>query len=311
MYDYDIIGYDADLEYGLGAVESEIAAMERGFVYGPPSDYGDLTDLGEFAGAGGAAAGTAAGAAAVPAAAGVVAAKGFGVSAAAPWAAATATACVSNPIGWAVCGGSAILGGTAGALASWRASVKNIARLKAKIKKLRETMKIKVSAARSAGKKRRLKRRYDRRIRRAQKRLDRIERVMKRRIERRLSKQKGLTARQQRLARALGLRVGGRKAMPGQKQLAALARQGRRKKRRGSRGTGALMQRMMDRQGGNLPASDELPDASIDTGLDNGFDTGMDLAADKPIYTKPWFIGLVGIVVIGGAIYARGGQKAA
>jgi len=183
--------------------------------------------------------------------------------------------------------------------------------LKAKIKRLRETMKIKVSAARSAGKKRRLERRYDRRIRRAQKRLDRIERVMKRRIERRLSKQKGLTARQQRLARALGLRVGGRKAMPGQKQLTALARQERMKQRRVKRRGGRLMRRVRDQAGGDLPASDELPDASIDTGLDNGFDTGMDLAADKPIYKQPWFIGLVGIVVIGGAIYARGGQKAA
>ena len=71
------------------------------------------------------------------------------------------------------------------------------------------------------------------------------------------------------------------------------------------------MRRVRDQAGGDLPASDELPDASIDTGLDNGFDTGMDLAADKPIYQQPWFLALAGIVVIGGAIYARGGQKAA
>jgi hypothetical protein len=308
MYDYDLNGYDADLEYGLGAVEAEIAAMERGFAYGPPSDYGDLTDLGDFAGAGGAAAGAAGGtvaaAGAIKGSAAIAAAVGGGGAVPATLAA----ACIGPQA--IVCAAAGVVGGTAGALASWRASVKNVARLKAKIKRLRETMKIKVSAARSAGKKRRLKRRYDRRIRRAQKRLDRIERVMKRRIERRLSKQKGLTARQQRLARSLGLRVGGRKAMPGQKQLTALARQERRKQRRVKRGGAgrlALRQALRDRQGGDLPASGDLPEAS----LDNGFDEGMDLPVEQPIYKQPWFIGLVGIVVIGGAIYARGGQKAA
>lgn len=78
---------------------------------------------------------------------------------------------------------------------TYRATARNIARLKAKIKRLKREIKTS-----SRGRKFRLKKR----LARAERRLERIERVVRRRVEKRKARGKDLTRRQQRLLDALG-----------------------------------------------------------------------------------------------------------
>jgi hypothetical protein len=77
---------------------------------------------------------------------------------------------------------------------TYRATSRNIARLKAKIKRLKREIKTS-----SRGKRFRLRKR----LARAQRRLERIQRVVRKRVERRKAKGKDLTKRQQRLVAAL------------------------------------------------------------------------------------------------------------
>jgi len=86
---------------------------------------------------------------------------------------------------------AAVVGGVG---ASYRATSRNIARLKSKIKRLKREVKTS-----SGGKKARKRKR----LARAQRRLERIQRVVRKRVERRKAKGKDLTKRQKRLVAAL------------------------------------------------------------------------------------------------------------
>tara|TARA_Y100001973_G_C5084672_1_gene274219 strand:- start:4 stop:633 length:630 start_codon:yes stop_codon:yes gene_type:complete len=83
---------------------------------------------------------------------------------------------------------------TLGFASTYRASARNIARLKSKIKRLKREIK-----TASRGRKFRLRKR----LARAQRRLERIQRVVRKRVERRKAKGKDLTRRQKRLLAAL------------------------------------------------------------------------------------------------------------
>jgi len=249
-HDAYLSGLDLGIEHDLGALELELAGMEHALVHG--IGYGDLGARGAGA------AGAAAGAAALPAYVGLATAAGVGA--------------------------------TAGALTSWRASVKNVARLKAKIKKLKIQLRSKLKSTRSAGRKRRLKRRYARRIKRAEKRIARILRVMKRRIKRRRAKGKDLTARQKRMRAALGM---GRKRKAGRRRLMMA-------KRRAALRGGAPSEFAPD----GLPEITSAEDAGLTSaGEDDLLDIADDAAlADEPIYKQPWFLAVAGTVVIGGIL---------
>ena len=266
-------GIDLGIEHDLGALELELAGVEYGMVHG--IGYGDLGARG--AGAAGAAGGTVAAAGGMTALSATTAGTGI------------VAACINNPISAAVCGSAAVIGGAVGALTSWRASVKNVARLKAKIESLKTKMKAKIKGARTSGRKRRLKRRYERRIKRAEKRIARIIRVMKRRIERRQGKGKDLTARQKRMKAALGM---GRKKRKKRKAKPAPKQSGR-----------------YATKSGNLPDADGLPaitraeDAMLDADMAAEGDGDLFDMEDDPIYKQPWFLAVAGVVAIGGVIY--------
>lgn len=184
------------MDVGLHALEAELGALEAA-VFGAFGAGGALaTGVGASGAAlvgGGAllASGTTVGGTAAGVAAGtsVLASVGTG-----------------SLVGAAVIGAPvAAVGGAAAFLASYRATSRNVQRLKAVIAKYRRKI---VDTQRIYGKKsprvaaRRI-RWYRARIKMARRRLDRIERVMKRRIERRQAKGKDLTARQERMLAAL------------------------------------------------------------------------------------------------------------
>lgn len=169
------------LAFELGALEAELDAIHAD-MHGV--HYGDLGADGRGA--------TAAGATAAGAAGGATALTVIGGGSLTAGASSTAALVGGSVAAGGLAAGAVALAPVAAAiavpvagyswLASWRASTKNVARLQAKIRRLRQDMKVKVASARSSGKKRRLKRRYQRRIDRAKNRLDRIKRVMRRRI---------------------------------------------------------------------------------------------------------------------------------
>jgi hypothetical protein len=187
----------------------------------------------------------------------------------------------------------------------YAANVKNIARLKARIKRLKATRDARLAGVKWAGRKRRIKRRYDRRIRRAQKRLDRIERVMRRRIAKRLEAGKELTRRQRRIQAALR---SGRMSPAVGRRLKALALRSTAAPTPGgliSAPTGTYAtDALPDGDTDLLPGAGDLPESSMDAGLDL-------LPEEQPIYKQPWFVGMVGIAVLGGILYTTRKDKAA
>ena len=194
--------------------------------------------------------------------------------------------------------------------AGYAANARNIARLKARIKRLKATRDARLAGIKWEGRKRRIKRRYDRRIKRAEKRLARIERVMKKRIAKRLEAGKELTRRQRRIQAALRSgRMSPAVARVQQARLKALALRstaaptpgGLTSEPTGTYATDALP----DGDASVLPAAGDLPESSMDAGLDL-------LPEEQPIYKQPWFVGVVGIAVIGGILYTtrKPGAKA-
>ncbi len=183
---YRMAQQDAQAEMGalameLGALEAELHAL----AFEMDNDGGFYGDLG--ADGRGATAAGAAGAGAAGAAGGAYALTGGGalVGTGAGAAGMIGAGGAATAIGLtAVVAPAALAAGGAAWALSWRASSKNIARLQKKIKALRRKMKLKVAAAKTRGRKRRLKRRYQRRIDRAKNRLDSIRRRMRRRIAR-------------------------------------------------------------------------------------------------------------------------------
>jgi hypothetical protein len=132
---------------------------------------------------------------------------------------------------------------------------------------------------------------------------------MKRRIERRLSKSKSLTARQIRLAKALGIKVPGqgggrrrrrrRRLSPKQRRILAM-----RRRAAGASGLpGEDLPALPDGDTDLLPAAGELPEGSMDD--------GFDLPEEQPVYKQPWFLAVAGIAVIGGILYVTRKDKAA
>ncbi len=184
------------MDAGLHALEAELGALEAA-VFGA---FGAGGALATGVGAGGAAL---VGGGAVLASGTAVGGTAAGVAAGTSVLAAAGT---GSLVGAAVIGAPvAAVGGAAAFLASYRATAKNVQRLKAVIAKYRRKI---VDTQRIYGKKsprvaaRRI-RWYQTRIKRARRRLDRIERVMKRRIERRQARGKDLTGRQERMLAAL------------------------------------------------------------------------------------------------------------
>lgn len=302
---FDPSSFDHEIEYGCACLERDLGALEQSVAYGCCGDDLGVPDYGAAGGVAAAAAGvgtmyatgvTGGMLASGVASAGAYAAGGAGmIGTSAAGAGSLAVAAGGTLAATAVLAAPAALAAAGvGWLASWRADMKNIARLKAKIQKLRTTMRVKVARAQGSGRKARLKRRYERRIGYAQKRLDRIERVMKRRIERAKSKGKGLTARQKRLAQALG--IGAKKR--GKKGLSGTVRA-----RRSARGPRDLLETAAAQARAAIPNDDYLPDAGeLPEGSLAEMEAG-DYADDEPVYKQTWFLALAGVVVIGGILY--------
>lgn len=113
----------------------------------------------------------------------------------------------------AITGGAAAAGVAGSAVAlSYRATARNVVRLRKRLAKLKAKRAQLLRAAKGKpGKVKRIRARYDRRIRAAEKRLDRIERVMAKRIQKRRQKGKPLTKRQQRMQAAMARKKAGKR----------------------------------------------------------------------------------------------------
>jgi len=209
------------LDAGLHGLEAELGALEAA-VFGAFGAGGALatgvgagaaaltaTGVAASAGAGASAsliAGAAGGGTLMSIGAGTLLSSGAATGAGAAVAGAGGSAALASGAMVAVAAAPvAAVVGTAAWLASYRATVKNVQRLKAVIAKYRRKIvdTQRIYGKRSPGKARRRIRWYQRRITWARRRLDRIERVMKRRIERRRGKGKDLTGRQERMLSAL------------------------------------------------------------------------------------------------------------
>jgi len=190
--------------------------------------------------------------------------------------------------------------------AGYAANVKNIARLKARIKKLKETRDARLVGIKWKERKRWIKQRYDRRIDRAQRRLDRIERVMKRRIAKRRKAGNELTRRQRRIQAALRSgRRRRRRQSPKQRRLLAM-----RRRTAGAAGLpGEDLPALPDGDADLRPAAGDLPEAGAFP--EGSMDDGFYLSEEQPVYKQPWFLAVAGIAVIGGILYVTRKGKAA
>ena len=176
---------------------------------------------------------------------------------------------------------SAVVGGIG---LSYRATSRNIARLKAKIKRLKREIK-----TASRGKKFRLRKR----LARAQRRLERIQRVVRKRVERRKAKGKDLTKRQQRL-------------------VAALKRGGSKKKKKILRARIAKLRAEAEAEAKAAEAEDEKLAAEFEDEVEGepepeGYDDEMPIEqALEPEEKKPWerpeILAIGAVVILGGIL---------
>jgi hypothetical protein len=175
---------------------------------------------------------------------------------------------------------------TLGLASTYRASARNIARLKSKIKRLKREIK-----TASRGKRFRLRKR----LARAQRRLERIQRVVRRRVERRKAKGKDLTKRQQRL-------------------VAALKRGGSKKKKKILRARIAKLRAEAEAEAKAAEAEDEKLAAELEDEVEGepepeGYDDEMPIEQVlEPEEKKPWerpeILAIGAVVVIGGILLA-------
>jgi hypothetical protein len=196
-----------DLDYGLAGLSGDLDALEDALGC-PCSDragggYGDLGASGAGTAAGATGAGLAAGAGAAAlygggsAATGLTVAGKLALTATTGAAAGGSVAAALAPAALIAAPAAAVAAG-AGVALSFRATVGNVNRLKAKIAKLRAKIEQEERQRSNAIRRLRIKS-WKRQIARAERRLARIERVIERRVERR-----GSSARRDRVLAALG-----------------------------------------------------------------------------------------------------------
>jgi hypothetical protein len=196
-----------DLDYGLAGLSGDLDALEDALGC-PCSDragggYGDLGASGAGTAAGATGAGLAAGAGAAAlygggsAATGLTVAGKLALTATTGAAAGGSVAAALAPAALIAAPAAAVAAG-AGVALSFRATVGNVNRLKAKIAKLKAKIEQEERQRSNAIRRLRIKS-WKRQIARAERRLARIERVIERRVERR-----GSSARRDRVLAALG-----------------------------------------------------------------------------------------------------------
>ena len=168
---------------------------------------------------------------------------------------------------------------------SYRATSKNIARLKAKIERLQKEIK-----TASRGRKFRLRKR----LARAERRLERINRVVEKRVGRREAKGKALTNRQQRLSEALKRGKDPKKKRSMQRALVGLKTKAAREAKE------------IEEEDRKLAASleDEIKDDSAEDGAEApGFDAEfVEAESEKKPWERPEVL-VIGAVLLLGGLY--------